>query len=227
MSVPRTVKVDLHMHSYYSKDSLNSFDDIIRTCRRKGLDVICLTDHNTVDGALRLRESSPVPVIVGEEIATSAGELLAWFLEKTIPSGLSPGETLARIREQGGVVGISHPADTIRREAMRRPTVLQIIDQIDALEIFNSRCLLPRFNLDAQALARERGLPGTAGSDAHSIGEIGHAYLEMPSFSTRDEFLQNLPRAVVHGRLSLPWVHLTTTFVKRLRRLRTASTTKL
>jgi predicted metal-dependent phosphoesterase TrpH len=226
VSVPRTVRVDLHMHSLYSKDSLNSFDDIIRTCRRKGLDMICLTDHNTVEGALRLRESSPMPVIVGEEIATSAGELLAWFLEETIPPGLSPQETLARIREQGGVGAISHPADTIRREAMRRPAVLEIVDQVDALEIFNSRCLLPRFNSDAQALARERGLPGTAGSDAHSVGEIGHAYVEMPSFSTRDEFLQNLPRAVIHGRLSLPWVHFTTTVVKRLKRLRTASTSK-
>lgn len=223
MSVSRTVKVDLHMHSYYSTDSLNSFDDIVQTCRRKSMDLICLTDHNTADGALHLREVSPLPVIVGEEIATANGELLALFLEETIPPGLSPRETIARIREQGGVVAISHPADTIRREAMRRAGVMEIIDQIDALEIFNSRCLLPRFNVNAQALARERGLPGTAGSDAHSLAEIGHAYVEMPAFSTRDEFLQNLPQAVIHGRLSLPWVHITTTITKRVKRLRSAS----
>jgi predicted metal-dependent phosphoesterase TrpH len=223
VSMPRTVKVDLHMHSYYSKDSLNSFDDIIRRCQSKGMNLICLTDHNTAEGALRLRDISPLPVIVGEEIATDNGELLALFLEKTIPSGLSPRETIARIREQGGVIAISHPADTIRREAMRRTGVMEIIDQVDALEIFNSRCLLPRFNLNAQALARERGLPGTAGSDAHSLAEIGHAYVEMPAFSTRDEFLQNLPRAVIHGRLSLPWVHITTTITKRIKRLRSAS----
>jgi predicted metal-dependent phosphoesterase TrpH len=218
----RTVKVDLHMHSYFSKDSLNSFDDIIKTCQRKGLDMICLTDHNTAEGALRLRDVSPLPVIVGEEVATTGGELLALFLEKTIPPGLSPLETIARIRDQNGVVAISHPADTIRREAMRSANVMAIIDRIDALEVFNSRCLLPRFNYNAQALARERGLPGVAGSDAHSLGEIGHAYVEMLAFSTRNEFLQNLPQAVIHGRLSLPWVHLTTTITKRLRRIRPA-----
>jgi predicted metal-dependent phosphoesterase TrpH len=221
--VPLTVKVDLHMHSDYSKDSLNSFDDIIRRCRIKGMDLICLTDHNTAEGALRLREISPLPVIVGEEIATDNGELLAWFLEKTIPSGLSPQETIGRIREQGGVVAISHPADTIRREAMRRVGVMEIIDRVDALEVFNSRCLLQRFNVNAQALARERGLPGTAGSDAHSLPEIAHAYVEMPAFSSRDEFLRNLPRAVIHGRLSLPWVHIATTITKRIKRLRSAS----
>ncbi len=187
------------------------------------MDLICLTDHNTAEGALRLREISPVPVIVGEEIATANGELLAFFLEQTIPAGLSPQETIARIREQGGVVGISHPADTVRHEAMRHAGVMEIIDQVDALEIFNSRCLLQRFNLRAQELARERGLPGTAGSDAHSLGEIAHAYVEMPAFSTRDEFLQNLPRAIIHGRLSMPWVHITTTFTKRVKRLRSAS----
>jgi predicted metal-dependent phosphoesterase TrpH len=214
------LKVDLHMHSHYSKDSFNSFPDIIRTARRRGMDVICLTDHNTADGALRLRDISPIPVIVGEEIATATGEVLGYFLEKTIPPRMSTEDTIAAIREQNGIAIISHPADSIRKEAMRRAGVMSVIDQVDGLEVFNSRCLLPRFNLAAAELARVHQLPGTAGSDAHTLGEIANAFVEIPYFTTRDEFLANLPRAIIHGRLTLPTVHFATALAKRIKRLR-------
>lgn len=216
----QTVKVDLHMHSQYSKDSLNTLADIIATCRRKQLDVICLTDHNAIEGALRLRDISPLPVIVGQEITTSWGEIIAYFIEKLIPPHLHPLEAIQKVKEQGGVVSIPHPMDRIRREAMGREKVMQIIDQVDALEVFNSRCLLPGFNEEARALAHEHGLPGTAGSDAHSLVEIGATYLEVPAFRSRDEFLLNLARANIHGRTSLPWVHLSSTISKGVKRWR-------
>lgn len=215
----RRVKVDLHMHTYFSKDSCNSFEGIIRTCERKGLDVICVTDHDEIEGALRLRDISPLPVIVGQEIYTSAGELLAYFIEERIPARLSPEEAIERIREQNGVVSIPHPFDAIRREAIERATLHRIIDKVDALEVFNARCLWSGCNQKAGDLARERGLLATAGSDAHTLGEIGCAYLELPAFSNREEFLESLRRAEVHGRLSVPLVHLVSTFNKRIRPL--------
>ncbi len=216
----KIVKVDLHMHSIYSKDSLNSLEDIITTCQRKGLDVLCLTDHNAIEGALRLRDISPLPVIVGEEIATTKGEIIAYFLEELVPPGLSPQEAIRCVREQGGVISIPHPLDSIRREALGRDNVMAIIDQVDALEVFNARCLLPSFNTAAAALAEAHGLPGTAGSDAHSLIEIATTYLEMPEFGDRDEFLQNLWNARIHGRRSVPLVHLSSWISKRVKRWR-------
>jgi predicted metal-dependent phosphoesterase TrpH len=214
------VKVDLHMHSQYSRDSLNALKDIIATCQRKKLDVICLTDHNEIEGALRLRDISPLPVIVGQEVATSWGEILAYFVEELIPPHLHPEEAIQRIRQQGGVVSIPHPFDRIRKEAMGREHVMQLIDQVDALEVFNARCVLPGFNREARAAAREHGLPGTAGSDAHSLIEIGVTYLEMPAFRNRDEFLQNLALANIHGRASFPLAHLSSKMAKGMKRWR-------
>lgn len=213
-SESRSVKVDLHMHSRYSKDCLNSLEGIVRTCQKKGLNVICLTDHNAIEGGLRLRDISPLPVIVGEEIRTDSGEILAYFIEKHIPPGLSPEETIERIREQGGVVSIPHPFDGLRHEAMRHGNVTRVVHLVDAIEVFNARCLLPTYNHKAADFAAERGLPATAGSDAHTLTEIGGGYVEMPYFSSRDEFLKHLPQARVHGHLSIPVVHLASTVSK-------------
>jgi len=214
----KKIKVDLHMHSRYSRDSLNTLEDIVKTCQGKGLNVLCLTDHNVIDGALRLRDISPLPVIVGQEITTLKGEIIAYFIDELVPPNLPPQEAIQRVREQGGIVSVPHPVDRIRKEAMGKENLMTIIEQVDALEVFNSRCLLPGFNNEAQTLAQEHGLPGTAGSDAHSLIEIGTTYLEMPAFSTRDEFLQNLVQAEIYGRRSLPLVHLSSWISKRVKR---------
>lgn len=210
------LKVDLHLHSSYSRDCLTSLETIIVACRRRGLGAIAVTDHNTIAGALALREIAPFPVIVGEEINTSRGEMLAYFLEEEIPPGLSPQETIACIREQGGVVGVSHPFDRLRQEAMREEALMEIIDQVDALEVFNSRIFFPDDNLQAEKLAYERGILCTAGSDAHTSFEIGRAWMEMPTFDAKDKesFLAALAQGRVCGRLSPPWVHFVTSLVK-------------
>lgn len=216
----KNVKLDLHMHSQYSRDSLSTLDDIIKTCQSKGLNVLCLTDHDAIEGALLLRDMSPLPVIVGQEITTLKGEIIAYFIDELIPPNLPPEEAIQRVREQKGIVSVPHPVDRIRREAMGRDNLMTIIDQVDALEVFNSRCLLPSFNDEAKALAREHDLPGTAGSDAHSLIEIGTTHLEMPAFSSRDEFLHNLGQAVLYGRSSFPLVHLSSWISKRVKRWR-------
>jgi predicted metal-dependent phosphoesterase TrpH len=214
----KQIRVDLHMHTRFSRDSLNSLEGIIKTCQKKALDVICVTDHNVIEGALRLRDISPLPVLVGQEIATLQGELVAYFVKELIPPQLPVEETIQRAREQGAVISIPHPLDRIRKEAMGRQNVMTVIEQVDALEIFNSRCLLPAFNAEARVLAEQHGLPGTAGSDAHSLVEIGTTYVEMADFSSPDEFLTNLVHARIRGRHSLPLVHLSSAISKRIKR---------
>jgi len=208
------MKVDLHVHTCYSGDSLTSLEAIIVACQRRGLDRVAITDHNTIAGALALREMAPELVLVGEEIKTSAGELIAYFLEEEVPSGLSPQETIACIRAQEGVVAVPHPLDRLRREAMRRAHLLEIMDQVDALEAFNARTTFPADNRRAGELARQRGLPVTAGSDAHSIYEIGRAYVEMPPFNSQEEFIQSLAQGQIVGRLSAPWIHFTSLYAR-------------
>lgn len=213
------MKVDMHVHTCYSKDATLSLETIMESCERRGLDGVAITDHNTIAGALALKEIAPFLVIVGEEIDTTKGEILGLFLKDEIPGGLMPEEAMARIREQGGLVGVSHPLDRLRRSAMRQVALLDILDELDFLEGFNSRVTFPSDNRKAQALAQAQGLPITAGSDAHTAYEIGRAYVEMSNFNGRDGFLEALKEAQIFGRLSPPWIHLVSTWTKLRRRL--------
>jgi predicted metal-dependent phosphoesterase TrpH len=213
------MKVDFHVHTCYSGDSLTSLEAVIAACRKRGLDKVAITDHNTIAGALVLREMAPDLVIVGEEIKTDVGEIIAYFLEEEVPRGLSVQEAIARVREQGGLVGVPHPLDRLRREAMGLPHLLSIIEQVDMLEAFNARTTFPSDNRRTLDLARERGLLVTAGSDAHIAWEIGHAYVEMPAFSDGEEFLRSLARGQIVGRLTTPLIHLTSTWAKWIKRL--------
>jgi predicted metal-dependent phosphoesterase TrpH len=213
------MRADLHVHSCYSPDSTTSLEEMIETTHRRGLGKIAVTDHNRLEGALRSRDMAPDLVIVGEEIRTTEGELLCLFLEEEVPGGLSPEETIARVRDQGGVVGISHPMDQLRREAVGKGVLTRIRDQLDCVEVFNARCLLPADNRRVAAWAAQLGLPGTAGSDAHHAIEIGRAYVEMPPFTDGDDFLEKLALGRVQGRLSPLWVHFLSTWAKTRKRL--------
>jgi len=213
------MKIDMHVHTCYSKDAILSLETIMESCRRRGLDGVAITDHNTIAGALALKEISPFLVIVGEEIDTTRGEILGLFLKEEIPGGLTPEEAMARIREQGGLVGVSHPLDRLRRSALGQKALLEIWEELDFLEGFNSRVTLPADNLRAQTFAQTKGLPLTAGSDAHTAYEIGRAYVEMPNFNGREGFLEALKEAQIFGRLTPPWIHIVTTWIKLRRRL--------
>jgi predicted metal-dependent phosphoesterase TrpH len=213
------MKVDLHVHTCYSKDSATSLEEVIQATRQHGLDRVAITDHNRLEGALRLRDLAPETVIVGEEIRTTQGELLGFFLEEEVPADLSPEEAIAHIRQQGGIVGVSHPLDRVRREAIAEKALEGLKGQLDCLEAFNARCLRPAYNHRAARLAAEWELPVTAGSDAHHPIEIGQAYVEMPDFSGRDDFLEALGQGRVQGRLSPWWVHLCSTWAKIRRRM--------
>lgn len=213
-------KVDLHTHTIYSKDSLTRAEALIERARSLGLDRIAVTEHNRLDGALAAKRLAPDLVIVGEEIKTTHGEIIAYFVQEKVPKGLSPQETIARLRAQGAVISIPHPLDSLRGSAMGLANVLTIIDAVDALETLNARCVRSQDNVAAAELARKHGKLVTAGSDAHIPFEVGRCYLEMPPFDDNPtSFLAALAQATPRGQVSPFWPHLASTYAKWRKRI--------
>jgi predicted metal-dependent phosphoesterase TrpH len=199
--------VDLHNHTYYSPDSILSPRRFIYEARRRRLDVIAVTDHNTIRGALAVRELSEQLVIIGEEVKSADGEILGLFLQEEIPKGLPASETIARIKDQGGIVGVPHPYDSLR-SALNKDAMLTLIGKIDFIEALNARMVFSAHNDKARDFAAAHALPTTAGSDAHSPWEVASCYVEMPSFEGPGDFIAALRQGRLKGRLSTPLVHL-------------------
>ncbi len=210
-------RVDLHSHTYVSPDSLTDPRDLIERAREVGLAKLAVTDHNTIEGALEAHALAPDLIIVGQEIDTAwGGELIAYFVTEQIPRGLHPEEAIALLRRQGAVISISHPLDRLRGSAMGEKHTLALIDHVDALEVFNARCLLAADNERAAELAAQHGKLGTAGSDGHTLPEIGAAYVELPPFKANPEaFLASLAKGKAHGHLTGVMPHVRSTLAKR------------
>jgi predicted metal-dependent phosphoesterase TrpH len=204
------LRVEFHCHTIYSKDSLVEPQKLVETARRKGIDRLIVTDHNTLRGALVAQKIDPELVIVGEEILTARGEFLAAFVSEEIPRGLEPLEALRRLKEQGAFISVSHPFDTLR--GWKLEDLLEVLPFVDAIETFNSRCMDPRFNTEAQEFARQRAIPGTVGSDAHTLMELGRATLTVDSFSGAEGLRQVIGSGVENVRLSSPLIHFTSRF---------------
>lgn len=201
------LRVELHCHTCYSADSLLRPADLLARARKLGLDRVAITDHNTIEGALHARELDPERIIIGEEILTTRGELLAYYLEEEVPAGLNPLAAIDRIRDQGGLISVSHPFDGNRSGAWHPTDLERILPLVDALEVFNARALSNRPNRRAAAAAREAGLPGTAGSDAHAALELGRIVMQLPLFEDSAGLRSALPEGSISGRLSSPLVH--------------------
>lgn len=203
------LRAEFHCHTNISKDSLIPPAELVRVCRERGIGRVVITDHNSIRGALQARQIDPDRVIVGEEIMTTCGEILASFVTEEIPKGLPPQEVIDRLKAQGAFISVSHPLDRVRSGAWKQADLDRIIDQVDAIEVYNSRCWYPEDNDLALQYARAHHKPGTAGSDAHSTGELGMAVLEIPPFTTADELRQAIQSASVVGRMSSRFVHFT------------------
>ena len=179
-----TLRTEFHCHTIYSKDSLITPVQLIKTCRKKGIDSVIITDHNSIDGALEAQRIAPELIIIGEEIMTTKGEILAAFVVEEIPAMLSPQETIALLKEQGAFISISHPFDFTRGGHWQESDLLSILPDIDAIETFNSRCLLPSMNAKAQEFTARHDIASTVGSDAHTLFELGRATLTLPKFNS-------------------------------------------
>ena len=204
------LRTEFHCHTIYSKDSLTQPKKLVQTCKRKKIDRVIVTDHNTIEGALRCQEIDPERVIIGEEIMTTEGELLAAFVKDEIPAGLPPLEVIDRLREQDAFISVSHPFDRHRKGHWKEENLRMILPHVDAIETFNSRCMLPRFNFQAQDFAVKHQVLGTYGSDAHAAFELGRGTLLLPPFDDADSLKTALKGAVVPKIiLGTPFVHFT------------------
>jgi len=213
------IKADLHVHTRYSTDCLTPLERVIERCLKLGINCIAVADHNTVAGALKLKEVAPFRVIVAEEVLTPAGEIMGLFLSETVPGHISPQEAISIIRKQGGLVAIPHP---FGRALPWKPNALtspEILSQVDIIEAFNSRTPFSRSIARAARLAAATGKPASAGSDAHTPGEIGRAYIEMPDFSGPDDFLKSLSQGRIFGQKSSYFPHFISTWAKIRRHL--------
>ncbi len=214
-ATPDFWRVELHCHTRASFDSLTKPEAIVRACQEKGIDRIAITDHNTMAGIEALQELAPDLIIPGEEIKTAEGEVIGWFMQEAIPRGLPLEETIRLLKQQGAVIGVPHPLDSLRGgSALGKEALMRVIDQVDAVEVLNARCLRHRDNDEARAIAQTHHKWMTAGSDAHTAREIGTAVMIMPPFHDAESFRQSLAVARIEGRLSGRHVRLYSTFAK-------------
>ncbi len=212
------LKADFHIHTKYSMDCNTPLGKIIERCLEKGINCVAIADHGTIEGALKMQEIAPFTIIIAEEILTPHGEIMGMFLKEGIPSGLSVEQTISRIKAQGALVCIPHPFEILRHSALESKIMEELAEQIDVIEAFNSRTPLPRSSAKTLAFAQKYGIPKSAGSDAHTPYEIGNAYVEMPEFKGRDDFLQALAKGKVFGHRTNPIIHFASLWA-RLKRI--------
>jgi hypothetical protein len=214
------LRVEFHSHTIASEDSLTRPADLVETCRRKGIDRVVVTDHNTIAGARAAQALDPERVIVGEEIMTTHGEILAAFVSEEIPPGLSPQETIRRLKEQGAFISVSHPFDRWRKGGWLEEDLLEILPQVDAIEVYNSRCMLPAFNRAAREFAARHDVAGTVGSDAHAAFELGNSLLLLEPFEDPEGMRRVIRNAKSVTKWSPPWFHLVSRYASIRKRLK-------
>ena len=208
LSSRQLIDVDLHMHTDHSYDCATPVEVLLAEARARGLGAIAITDHNEVSGALEARaKANGIKVIVAEEVKTAdQGEVIGLFIEEKIPRGLSLEETIAEIKRQGGLVYVPHPFDRLH-SVPDYEHLLDVLDEVDAIEVFNPRVAISEFNEEAVRFAAKYRIPAGAGSDAHVPQGLGSVRIRMRDFDGPQEFLQALRDAdIVRNPASLLYV---------------------
>jgi len=219
------IEVDLHMHTDHSTDCATPVRVLLETARDRGLGAIAITDHNEVSGALEARriaaaEMDDLKVIVAEEVKTAEqGEVIGLFLEEKIPKGMSMAETIAAIRAQGGLVYVPHPFDRLH-SVPDYEHLLEIVEQIDILEVFNPRVALTSFNEEAERFAGKYGIVPGAGSDSHVAQGLGSVRVRIHDFDGPAEFLEAMRDADITRK------HKNLVYVQALKLLQTTGRPK-
>ena len=199
---PSGLRLDLHNHTTYSSDGVMTPAELLRAARKNGLACIAVTDHNTVKGALEalaLAGADPTSprVIPGVEVSTADGHVIALYVQEDIPKGLPALESIALIKERGGLVYLPHPYDILRRGAVASHVREQVAREADIVEVLNGRSLSRWSVNNSYALARRHSKSEGAGSDAHGRTEVGRAYVEVERYPSRED----LVTLVAAGRL--------------------------
>ena len=189
------LKIEMHCHTKYSHDGFITESNLIKYCRKKNIDCVCITDHNTFQGVLKLAEQTHIRIIPGEEIKTQSGEITGLFLKEEIPAGLTLEQTVQRIKEQEGLVYLPHPFDKFRDSAVKIKDIEKIRDKIDIIEIFNSRTFNTTYNAMALEFAKRNNIVVAVGSDAHHQFELANSYMQIDDFDDMESFLGSLKKA--------------------------------
>jgi predicted metal-dependent phosphoesterase TrpH len=221
---PGNMKIDLHCHSEASPDCSTPLVLFPARCRERGVRIQAITDHNVIWGARKLQElveeerikkaGAPLTIIVGEEVSTTQGEIIGLFLREPVAAGMSPKETVIAIKEQGGLVLLPHGFDPLKRWRLQPAALETVADRIDIVETFNARISQVRWNQAAVDWSRLHNLPMSAGSDAHTLADIGSAWVEVPvqSIQTPQDLLRALQSGVPVGE----WTHPVIAFAYKL-----------
>ncbi len=195
-------RIVLHIHTEFSHDSNVTLNDIINQCYKNNINCVGLTDHCNADAGFEYKKKlnkNNIKVIVGEEVKTKQGEIIGLFIKKTINCKKENGDLISlksainEIKKQGGLVFAPHPFD-IMRLGIGKNNLDIFKDEIDAIEIFNSRTKINIFNIKAENYAKDNNITPFIGSDAHIAREISNSIIEMDNFSTKEEFLKNLKK---------------------------------
>jgi predicted metal-dependent phosphoesterase TrpH/glycosyltransferase involved in cell wall biosynthesis len=205
------IHVDLHMHTNHSSDCATPVETLLEAAKAAGLGAIAVTDHNEVSGAHEARalaeEVGGIKVIVAEEVKTAdQGEVIGLFIEEKIPRGMSLADTIAAIRAQGGLVYVPHPFDRMH-SVPDYEHLLDVVEDIDAIEVFNPRVAFSAFNEEAARFAAKYRIVAGAGSDSHVAAGLGSVKIRMRDFEGPEEFLESLRDAdIVRKKQSLLYV---------------------
>ncbi len=193
------IKADFHVHTSFSRRVKATPEEMLLAAKMKGLNRIAVTDHNTINGAIRLAEADPDFVIVGEEITWAApGEIIGLFLKEAVPEGRSAAYTLDALTEQNAFIFIPHPFAPFHFFCPPG-RILEIADKIDAVEVRNGRNF-QLLNILASLFAGAAKIQGICGSDAHTPDDVGKAGMLVPPFSDADGLRKSLLQAKPYGR---------------------------
>ena len=215
------LRIDMHVHSSYSRDSVIPAKTIFQCWRKTGI-IPLVCDHDTLEGSNRVMraihaEDPDLPLLLAEEITTREGEIIGLFLSEEIPPGLPAAETLDLIHGQGGLSLVPHPFCSCRGKVLRPGARNALVDRIDLIEGHNARNHSDAEDRLAVVFACDLGIPFTAGSDAHTTMELGRVWMEVPPFDSPNGLLRGLAGAPFTFRRMNRGVHLITGVVKRVR----------
>lgn len=200
------IKLDLHVHTKASRDSGMEPETVVKIIASGALDIIAITDHNTIELAQKLNRKLGRQIIVGEEVMTVDGEIIGLFLEYPIEAGLSALETCQQIKKQGGLVYIPHPFET-RRKGLQAKSLKQIAHHVDIVEIYNGRTLQNKSAAAIQWATENRAAPA-ASSDAHGIFGIGRTYMLLKDYPDPKTLVPMLKKAEAIKRRPSPLAYL-------------------
>lgn len=208
------MKIEMHVHTRFSKDSLLPLHILLFMCKIKKIKCIAITDHNEIKGAIKAKEifaKHKVNVIVGEEILTKQGEIIGLFLNRKIEKNLTAKETIQEIKKQNGVVYVPHPFDKKRNKTvLQYEQIIANKDDIQLIECYNGRNIEKEYGIKQGEIAKKIGKIKVVGSDAHTWFEVGRNTMEISDFDTQEEFLNNIKSAKFNTKKCIKLAHIFT-----------------